>query len=259
MIYGKSNEPNSVFYDPLYTLKTTIGGQMFISLWTERLVLACPNIKFIQHNTDGLTYLVRRIDIPKVQKVAKEMTELTGLFIEDNTYSKMILRDVNNYIGVYCDSTSEHEHVKLKGCFEIDKEFHKDPSMRIVPIALKNWFIYNIPIKDTIMNHKNIYDFCLRLKTNSSSTPYYQYMDNGKIVDQKLDRTTRYYISNKGGILYKDFGNNRISNVNVGFKATIFNKFVESDNYDINYNFYIHEANKIKETVDPMYKQLELF
>lgn len=50
-IYGKSNEPNSAFYDPLYTLKTTIGGQMFLSLWTEKLVKAIPEIKFISHNT----------------------------------------------------------------------------------------------------------------------------------------------------------------------------------------------------------------
>ena len=50
-IYGKSNEPNSAFYDPLYTLKTTIGGQMFLSLWTEKLVKAIPEIRFISHNT----------------------------------------------------------------------------------------------------------------------------------------------------------------------------------------------------------------
>lgn len=50
-IYGKSGEETSPLYDPLYTMKTTIGGQMFLSLWTEKLVKACPEIKFIQHNT----------------------------------------------------------------------------------------------------------------------------------------------------------------------------------------------------------------
>lgn len=51
MIYGKSGEETSILYDPLYTMKTTIGGQMFLSLWTEKLVKAIPEIKFIQHNT----------------------------------------------------------------------------------------------------------------------------------------------------------------------------------------------------------------
>lgn len=52
LIYGKSGDENSFLYDPLYTMKTTVGGQMFLSLWTEKLVLAIPEIKFIQHNTN---------------------------------------------------------------------------------------------------------------------------------------------------------------------------------------------------------------
>ena len=50
-IYGKSGEESSILYDPFYTMRTTIGGQMFLSLWTEKLVKAIPEIKFIQHNT----------------------------------------------------------------------------------------------------------------------------------------------------------------------------------------------------------------
>ena len=93
-IYGKSGEETSVLYDPLYTMKTTIGGQMFLSLWTEKLVKAIPEIRFIQHNTDGITYLLPRKDVPKAKAVAEEMSKLTGLYIEDNFYSKFILRDV---------------------------------------------------------------------------------------------------------------------------------------------------------------------
>lgn len=51
LIYGKSGEETSLLYDPLYTMKTTISGQMFLSLWTEKLVKAVPEIKFLQHNT----------------------------------------------------------------------------------------------------------------------------------------------------------------------------------------------------------------
>ena len=93
-IYGKSGEETSPLYDPLYTMKTTIGGQMFLSLWTEKLVEAVPEIKFIQHNTDGITYLCPRKDVNKVNKVKEEMTNLTGLYIEDNIYTKFVVRDV---------------------------------------------------------------------------------------------------------------------------------------------------------------------
>lgn len=256
-VYGKSGEESSFLYDPLYTMKTTIGGQMFLSLWTEKLVKAIPRIKFIQHNTDGITYLLPRCDYDKAKVVEHEMSELTGLFIEDNIYTKFILRDVNNYLSVYEDGS-----YKAKGCFEIDKEYHKDPSMRIVPIALKEYFVNGVPIKETIMNHKDIYDFCLRLKTNSKSTPVFKYIEDGEIKEKVLNRTTRYYISNYGknsGNLFKDFGDGRVSGVNVGYTATLFNKYEEKPfpEYNINYNFYIAEAMKIVYAVDN--GQLSLF
>lgn len=130
--------------------------------------------------------------------------------------------------------------------------------MRVVPLALKEYFLYNIPLMDTIQNSNDIYDFCLRLKTNSKSTPYFQYInkETGEVETIKLDRTTRYYISNSGGILYKDFSHS-ISGVNVGYSVTLFNTYEDRDDYDINYKFYLREANKIKDVIED--KQLSLF
>lgn len=257
-IYGKSGEESSALYDPLYTMKTTIGGQMFLSLWTEKLVKAIPEIKFIQHNTDGITYLLPRKDLNKAKQIGEEMTKLTGLYIEDNEYSKFIVRDVNNYLAVYTNGD-----IKYKGCFEIDKEFHKDPSMRIVPIAIKEYFVNGKSVRETIENHSNIFDFCLRFKTNSKSTPIFRHINNEEIKDVKLNRTTRYYISNiskDSGILLKDFGDDRISGVNIGFNVTLFNNYVKKDikNYNINYNFYIAEAMKIINAIEDG-GQLNLF
>ena len=49
--YGKSNEEKSFLYDPLYTFKTTIAGQLFICMWSERMVEAIPELVFLQTNT----------------------------------------------------------------------------------------------------------------------------------------------------------------------------------------------------------------
>lgn len=257
--YGKSGEDTSFMFDRLYTYKTTIGGQCFICMWAERMVKVCPEITFIQINTDGITLMLPRNKLDDVRKVNEQLRKETTLVIEEAFYKQMIIRDVNNYISEYDDSTSEKEHLKLKGCFETDKEYHKDPSMRIVPLALKQYYINNIPIEETIKNHTDIFDFCLRLKTNSLSIPYFRYLENGEVVNKKLDRTTRYYISNTGGSLLKQFTETRISGVNIGYSATLFNVFVDKPikEYDINYNFYIAEANKIKYTVDD--GQLSLF
>ena len=257
--YGKSGEDTSFMFDRLYTYKTTIGGQCFICMWAERMAKACPELKFIQINTDGITIMLPRNKVDIIRQVNEQLTKETSLVIEEAFYKQMIIRDVNNYISEYDDSTPEKEHLKLKGCFEIDKEYHKDPSMRIVPLALKRYYIDNTPIEQTIRNHTNIFDFCLRLKINSKSKAYFKYLEDGKIINKKLDRTTRYYISNSGGSIIKQFDESRFSGVNVGYSATLFNVYEEKPmkEYNINYNFYITEANKIKNAVSD--GQLTLF
>ena len=130
--------------------------------------------------------------------------------------------------------------------------------MKIVPIALYEYFINNIPIEQTIKNHKNIYDFCIRLKINRNSTAYYSTIDGYQIKNIKLDRTTRYFAANTGGGLSVYYnGSDSMTRLNKDFQFKLFNTFYESDNYDIDYQFYIKEANKIKDAIEDL--QLTLF
>lgn len=240
-IYGKSGEETSWLYDKLYQLRTTIAGQLFVAMWAERLVEVIPNVKFLQKNTDGISIIVNKEDEWLVDQVNNDLTLLTGLTIEKNYYNQMIIKDVNNYLAQYIDG-----YIKYKGCFEIDKELHKDGSMRIVPIAVKKYFIDGIDPRETIENHKNIYDFCLRMKVNATSTGTITHIETlGEIETTPLSKNTRYYISNRGGQLNKQFSKKRKSGVNVGYAVTIFNEYVEKKDYDINYDFYVAEAYKI--------------
>lgn len=256
-IYGKSGEETSILYDPLYTMKTTIGGQMFLSLWSEKLVKAIPELKFIQHNTDGITYMLPRKDLDKAKKVAEEMTELTGLYIEDNIYSKFILRDVNNYLAFY-----ENGGYKAKGAFEYIPEFHADPSMRIVAKAVMKYYAEGIPVEDTIRNHTNIFDFCMRLKLTSKTKGYFNHFDSDlNIIKDELPRTTRYYVGHglESGSLFREDSNGRMGRVVAGRSVILFNKYEEKPmtDYKIDYEFYIAEAYKLINAVDD--GQLSLF
>lgn len=174
----------------------------------------------------------------------------------------MFIRDVNNYGSVYTDSTKEHEHIKLKGDFEVDKEYHKDPSMRIVPLAVKNYFVYGIPVEDTIKKDRDIFNFCMQLKTNSKSKAYFRHLEFGNIVDDPLGRMTRYLVA-KGdgsGIILKKFEDGKITGVNVGYSIKLFNQVYYLDNWDdykLDYQFYITEANKLKNPL--IMKELDLF
>lgn len=260
--YGKSNDEKSALYDPLLRCKVAIAGQIFTCMWIERLYDNIPDIKLLQVNTDGITMMIPRSKIDVLHSVNKELTDITSLTMSEDYYKKMIIKDVNNYIAIYDDYTPENDHVKLRGCFEINKELHKDPSMRVVAMALKNYFVNNIPIKDTIYNDHDIFDFCLLLKMKGDSTAYYKYFDDDyQIKQDELSRITRYYISNKkgSGVLIKRTDEGRETAVNIGSSCILFNKYEEKkfDDYEVDYLFYIKEANKIKDSV--VDNQLYLF
>lgn len=209
-------------------------------------------------NTDGIEIMIPN---DKVDLILQECTSLekeTGFTIDRNIYKRLILKNVNEYIAEYVDSTPEKEHIKLNGCFAIDKEIHRDPSARIIPIALKNYFLYDIPVVKTIKESKNIFDFCIRLKVNKTSKAKYSYIENGFLKFIDLGRTTRYFCSNSGGglsIFYN--GSEKANRIGKDYNFTLFNKYYEADDYDINYQYYITEVNKIKNVVEDM--QLNLF
>lgn len=254
--YGKTNEEKSWLYDPLYAMKTTVSGQLFISMWTEFICENIPDVTVLQINTDGITFKLPKKYKEKLLELSTKISSDCGLTYEMNEYDRMVIRDVNNYSARYLDGGIKH-----KGAFEIDKELHKDPSMRIVPIALEKYFFEGVPIRETIRNHNNIYDFCLRLKVNKSVDALYEHLENSELKSDLLGNNIRYYVSVNGGSLVKKFINNndkRIG-VNVGFIVTIFNKYEEKEmkDYNIDYNFYISECSKIINIVES--KQLSLF
>ena len=253
--YGKTNEERSWLYDPLYAMKTTISGQIFISMWAEYICENIPDCTILQINTDGITFRFPKKYRESLIKLSDEITYRCKLTYELNEYKKMVIRDVNNYSAQYLDNKIKH-----KGDFEINKELHKDPSMRIVSIALEKYFFEGKPVSETIQRHKNIYDFCMRLKTNRDSIAQYVTLNENGLHVQDLSKTTRYYISNRGGALQKYFiESEKVTGVNVGFVATLFNKYVEKpmEEYDINYRFYILEAKKIINQIEDY--QMSLF
>lgn len=183
----------------------------------------------------------------------------------------MCVQDVSNYLAVF-DKMVEYDEnekinyydykdVKLKGCFEIDKELNKDPGMRIVPIALKEYFINKVPIYNTITNHDDILDFCLELKVSKDWSTIYKFIDeNGMINEKTLGRITRYYVSGNSSTLIKQNNeDDRTNQVAKGYGFVIFNKYNKQniEDYKINYNYYIHEAYKIINKIEN--KQLKLF
>lgn len=196
--YGKSNSEYSALYDPAYTMKTTVNGQLLLCMLSERLMEEIPDCMMIQINTDGMTVRVHKKYIEQMKSICARWEKLTKLELESVTYSKMIIKDVNNYIAVKTDGKA-----KRKGAAFIYKvepgelELHKNFSMLIVPKALEAYFVDNKPIEEFIRNHDNVYDFFKRTKVNRTDKLYARVFDENDHIksEEEVQRIVRYYIT----------------------------------------------------------------
>lgn len=237
-VYGDSNNKFSCFYDPQYTMTITINGQLMLCMLAEKLMQHC---ELIQINTDGVTVRVRRDKIDQIEAINRWWESMTGLELERKDYSKMFIRDVNNYIGLYTDG-----ELKRKGKYEWDLEWHQNHSSLIVQKAVEAHLVYGKNVRDFIMNHDDPFDFMLR--TNVPRNSRLQ-LETSNVI-QIIQNVTRYYISNNGGELIKVMppvkgkDDARRIGINVGFKVTTQNTFTGSLE-DVNYDWYIDEAYKL--------------
>ena len=303
--YGLSKDKYAYLYDPKWQLAICINGQLILTLLTEKIFKYCteePTIIF--ENTDGAMFRIKSSDYNNIIKACKETEEIVNIPLETQICEKIIIRDVNNYINII-----DKNNIKFKGCFEIDRDYHKNHSKRVIPLALANYFVNNININDTINNHikygelstpiikewdynnnqpiyysnNGIYDFCLGAKMKGSNELISRQWIDNTIYEEEMSKMTRYYVSNDGVELIKrlppleknyltetdkhkiKFNENQLNifdiiedvkieptdreeNLEAGYKCTVFNKYIE-DYYDLNYDYYINECNKIINTI----------
>jgi hypothetical protein len=221
---------------------TTITGELSLLMLIEAYELA--GIRIISANTDGVTIMVTKDLVDKMHELNKWWMELTSYELERTDYQKIIFSTVNDYLAIKTDG-----EIKKKGDFLTDFELHKNKSARIVPIALEQYFVNNIPIDITIKSHNNIFDFCLRQK--SSKDFHYEGIINGK--KNVYNKLIRYYVSNTGEKLLKVKNENsdstavNISQVEAGeWVMTVCNKLKSTHPLDnINHAYYIERAERI--------------
>lgn len=243
-VYGDSNNKYSPFYDPQYTMSITINGQLLLCMLAEKL-MKIEGLEMIQANTDGVTVRVDRNKLSELETVCKEWESITGLELESARYTRMFIRDVNNYIAEY-----EGEKLKRKGAYEYKLDWHKNFSCLVVQKAAEAHLVRGADIEDFIRSHDDSYDFYLRAKVPRSS----RLMLRGDGDEKQLRNITRYYVSNRGGQLVKIMpplpkkpDKEREIAVNKGWNVTVHDVIAPME--DINYKFYIDETKKLTNPV----------
>jgi len=267
-VYGKSSDMTSWIYDRQLTMFTTLTGELSLMMLIE--AYEKKDINVISANTDGVTIKIHKSKVPEMEKINEWWCNITGYELERADYSKIIFSTVNDYIAVKTDG-----EVKKKGDFLTDFELHKNKSGRIIPIALENYFINNVEVSETIKNHKNPFDFCIRQKSTKDFHYEGYVKGNSPMIYNKL---IRYYVSNNGEKLMKvknedsDSTAPAISQVEAGeWLCKVVNHLPKETNVkdmDVNYDYYIDKAENMilkiitngkKKKVVKIHNQISLF
>jgi hypothetical protein len=194
--YGKSNSPYSPLYDPQYTFTVTVNGQLQLLQMVEFIDLL-PDTELIQANTDGITIRIKKENEWLFTAWCKEWEKLTGLELERVDYSKMWIRDVNNYIAEYQDKKKGYKlkgaywyPEKIKDYFEPVMSWHKDFSNLASIKAAVKMMTHSWPVEVAIKLITDPFDFMLRYKATGESRLF--------IGEEEQLKTVRYYVSLTG-------------------------------------------------------------
>ena len=263
---GNLQNEHNFCYSPFAVMQIRVNGQLLLLMLAEKLVeIGC---KIIQANTDGLFLICKKNKYEEYQKVCKEWEKLTKLELEEDRFEAMYQYAINDYIAVKegYHKTKDKKLIKTKGMFITEVLLGKGLSPKIIPEAIINYFVDNIPVEETIKNCRDIRKFLKAEKTGKQWTVEYN--------DKIQQRINRFYVSNNGYYLWKfktDSGVKEYQNMLKGYAITLHNTFYSDEDlqwkyaqgetfesiYDINYNYYISQCKKIINDIKP--KQLNLF
>ncbi len=278
-VYGDSNNVWSPFFDPKYTMAITVNGQLLLCMLAD--VLVQHGVEVIQMNTDGLTVRYLRQSRLPVHQLFNNWEKRTGLQLERVEYRKMAIRDVNNYLAMAMDIDN---NVKRKGAYDYHPGWHQDHSGLVIAMAAEAALLYGREVDDFIHNHHDIMDFMYRAKAPKSSwleygfkkvqrTSRYYVSTDGDILDKVMPPTGELGAwKRKNGITDQyyeavlaevgDQWDDRIHTKNrtkyeirrttyhQGYTVMLANDLCAMSFNDVNYDFYINEANKLVEPIN---------
>lgn len=250
--YGKTKSKYSMLYDPQYALQTVVNGQLLLLMLWDMLIAEIPDIRLVQANTDGLSYMVREEDEGRESTICSRWEELTRMSLEHVEYESMFIRDVNNYVARSVDGK-----VKLKGAYNYKELYcgdprgvvwHKNHSAIVCQKAAVAFLLDGVPVDVFVRSHDDVFDFFYCTNVNRKSRLLWG--------NEEVQRNTRYLVSPTGKPLTKVMpplakspNKERLIGINKDQLVSVHNtvRSVDPVDYDIDYDFYVTEAMKLVE------------
>ena len=245
-VTGKMQQETSWLYDPKSVFKIRINGQLVLLMLAD--ILLQYNCEIIQVNTDGVMFIAKKDRESDIMESVSELEQLTKLSFEADRYEAFYQYAVNDYFGVVNENK-----IDKKGMFITENKLGKGLTPTIIPKAVIAYFTKHIPIRDTIRNCNDVYEFLMAQRVDKKFKIEYN--------NHYVQRINRYYASTKGYWLYKikhENGKESFENMLTKSGVKILNKIDNTDvPDDINYAYYESEARKIINDLEC--RQLDLF
>lgn len=200
--YGCLLNKYNDLYDPLMGRSVCISGQLYLLELAEHCYQEIEGLRIVQLNTDGIMVECDKKDYKKLNDICDEWQQRTGFELEEDTVIKIVQKDVNNYIEVQQGGKPKAKGgylvkgVSTKGAFNVNN------NCVIVATALKEYFLNDIPVEETINDCDDIFQFQMIAKAGAKYKEAYHLVNGMKVPVQKVNRV--YATSDERyGKLYK--------------------------------------------------------
>ena len=232
-------------YSPKTAVTMRINGQLMLLMLAEAVNELGGYI--FNTNTDGLYVKVKKSQYDDLQEIVRWWEKKTKLILEEDRFESFYQFAINDYIGVKqgYSETKNPDLIKTKGMFLTKVALGKGMNATIIPEAIIKNLIDNTPVEKTITECKDIHKFITYQKVSKDYCVEY----NGELIQ----RINRFYFSKIAPWLYKckvdpkTGKRSRYIKLNTKTGVRICNVIDKEFQFpdDINYQYYIAEAQKI--------------
>lgn len=225
-LFGKLGSRYSIVYAPELLIQVTLTGQLALLMLIEALE-EDSDITVVSANTDGVFVKCRKGAAQgRMEDIFKWWETTTGFRTEEERYSALYSRDVNNYIAI---KTNGHS-AKTKGVYGEGLPLQKNPVTRICAEAVIDYLTLDADIPASIRECKDIRKF-LTLRNVTGGATW---------RGQELGKVIRWYYATDEDEAILNAMNGYLVPKTLGAKPLMV--LPETFPTDVNYEWYINEC-----------------
>lgn len=224
-VFGKFNNPYSMFYSPQTFAHITLTGQLALLMLIEWLEERGFDV--VSANTDGLVVDIDSSKLSKFRAVCGTWELWTGFVLEETEWQILYAKDVSNYFAYTADG-----EFKSKGAFS-PASMIKNPHMEICYDAIKENIVHGTDLAAHIKSAKSVHKYIL-VRTVKGGAHF---------KGEKLGRIVRWYYS-KGSTEKIQYISND-NKVPLSDGACPIMRLPKRKPEDIDYDRYLKETEKV--------------